>query len=594
MSITGIRNFFGKRMHWLMVGLSIVMLLSMGLFFSNRAEGPVTGQDGGEVIAEVDGQNISLAELQGAIEAEEQQNRSQGTRITADGAFDIRAKALMSLVSMKALLAETDRRGINVDDDLVMTLVREKGAEQMQQMRDDLINQKKIKPNATAAEFKAAFREQYKQDPDKVLALNEERIQAALQDPAQKQQFYQQAALYALEKQLSGNVKATEADYMKDQEQVKFRRIQVMGTKHQNAKQRIEEIQKRLKAGESFDKLADEMGDDAAMPAMAGRPKEPKGTQFPMSRATLTMFPMYKPLADKGVGYVSDVITMGSDYGIYKVTEVKPGAPPDFATRKDFYLKQYQKQKGQQAVQDFMKDFTGKIKAEVRSTGWNLLYKYYADQQKMQISGTPMSPKDMVDLNLKYMRLAQEAVKDNDPVGEQVSLLLKLRTAKALSESADYKDIKGKEAARKLYEETLLKALDTWEDGNSRIMLAKQFTDSKEYDKAFYQLQTAAKNAYSVSNPADQSIHAQVAQEIKRLEMVKYNNAQLDKLRQSEAKYQADIMKYQMEQQAAQKRAQEEAKKQAEKAKADAAKAKANPPSTGTKPAPTPDTKTGG
>lgn len=568
MSILGIRNFMGKRMHWVMIGLSVLMLLSMAAYFGGGRGGPGDGEAGsGMVIATVDGENITAQDLDTALrQMEDRARQGGGGRITADQEFDSRTQAISGLITQVAMRKEASRRGIDIDDDAVIKYFQLQFAEQLQQQKESMIMQKQLKANATDKEFKDALRKQMGRSVDEAIAQQMDQIKQTLSDPNQKEQMYASVAIETLRKKISDAVKVTEADYKRANEQLRLRRIFVESRKHQNAKQRIEDAEKRLKAGEAFEKLADELGDDVV--ANVPGQKMPKGEMQAMSRSMIEMQPQLKDIAEKGAGYTSGVIDMGYGFAIYKVLEVKDGLPKDYAAKKDTYLKQFKQQKGGTEFQKWAEDFQKKLKADIKVKSWDLLYRYSTEQRAQ----TAPKPQDVVDINVKYLKAAEVLLKNraSDPY-PQNALLLKLRTARMLASTPDYTDIKGKDAAKVAYRGALLECLNTWEDAGSRLSLFQDYLKEKKYKEAVEQLKVISRTAYSLS-PQDSSMHFQVTEQIKLLKKAGYDSPDLQRLVAAEDKYALQLREKQLRDAAEQEKMKEAQKKAEERAKADAAK----------------------
>ncbi|GMV37427.1 MAG: hypothetical protein AMXMBFR61_19350 [Fimbriimonadales bacterium] len=573
-SVTGLRNFLGKQMGWIMVGLSVLMLASMGLYFGR---GGGFGARPGEqyVFAVIEGRKVSGEEFSRRLKAALDQAQQQAGRLTPDAAFGAYRQVVSELVMENAMLADAARQGINVDEKTVYDLFDESAKEQLAQMRKQFVEQKKLKEGASEKELLEVYRKETGRRWETVLQEQRARIDEMLKSEEGRQSLFASAAVQELQKRVMDSVKVDEATYKKGREQVGLRRILVKSVKNVDPKKRIEEVQAKLKAGEDFDKLVEQYSDEEPT-GLPGQQLK-KGETAPLDRTTLARLPVLKPLADKDVGYVSGIIKLGEDYAIYKITSVTPKLPDDYDKKKDFYLDQFREERRREKVQEWQRSIVLNAKVEFKEPTWQLLYRLVQYDWRASFAATPPSPKER---NAQYIKLVDEATELlNSKKGvPEPAMLMRMVLAQQLVSSPDLTDLKEKERMQAVYREALTAALRQYEDANAREMLVQEYLKDKNYKAAIAQLTAMAKFAWNPNSPEDQQVHWRVQSHLSAIKAAGYKSEELAKLEETTKKFaerarEARLRQMQREEED-RKRAEEQRKRAEERRAAEAAKKK--------------------
>jgi peptidyl-prolyl cis-trans isomerase C len=288
-----------------------------------------------DVIARVNGEQVTKADLERMIKTMEQQ---AGAPVPAERRDEIYRGAIDRLVTYTLLKQESKTRGVKIDEAEIDSKVQEvKGQFPTQDAFEKALKDR----NMTVESFKSDARND--------LSVNKvmETAVASVPGPsdAEAKDFY-----------------TKNPDKFKQDEQVRASHILVRVAADADAKTRarakaeIEAVLKQVKSGGDFAKLAQQHSQDGSAAQGGDLGYFPRGQMVPEFDQAAFSLP---------VGQVSGIVTTQFGYHILKVTDKKPAGTVSFEEAAP-KIKQYlEQQKKQEAADAFINGLKKKSKIEI-------------------------------------------------------------------------------------------------------------------------------------------------------------------------------------------------------------------------------------
>lgn len=287
--------------------------------------------------ATVNGVAITTADLDREVGRYEQQMTMMGQTVNPEQLKEIKVKILDGLIDRELLYQESKKEGIKADK-----------AEVDQQM------------NALKQRFPKA--EDLKQSLE----------QMGLTEAGLRTQFEQELAIKALiDKKFAGKVTVTEQemkkfynenpDYFKTQERVRASHILVKvdagasDADKKKARQKIEDVQKKVKKGEDFAALAKQFSDC---------PSSTKGGDLDYFQRGQMVKPFEDVAFAMKVGDVSDIVETQFGYHLIKLTDKQAAGKVSFDEAKDKIKSYLEQQKMGEEVKQYVTQLKQKSKVE--------------------------------------------------------------------------------------------------------------------------------------------------------------------------------------------------------------------------------------
>lgn len=459
------------------------------------------------------------------------------------------------------------------DQQITQSLERDVLESQITQERSMLVSQKKLKPDANAAEFDAALKKEKIPTVTDIKKQFHDNLDKDLKDEKLRPGLEEQVARTLLIAAIQATIKPSLEELKATYDTFQFKRILFAAHPNSTVDSQIAKAQADLKAGQSFEQVIDRYSSEPPI-----RGKKLSENTIPLSPSQFDMFPEYKALKPLKQGEVSGVIETPQGKAIYKLIGVKNSAPTDIASNTKKYLDMYAQQKAQTEYQDEIKKFTQSGQITWKNDGLKALYDWFQVRRDFMLPPAQQAAK-MGGVIDEAKRAVKASGTDTRPAAlAWFAAFDSLWTAPG----AD----KAKLRADRI---EVLKAVNTVEPFFSlRMELVDLLVDAKAIPEAIDTLKAAASSNfnYDIQGQQDyQDIQAHMIKLTDKGLLSKKDQADLAKIQQDWIKANEAAA----QEKAAQKKAMDEAKKENDaliaKQKADKEKALKAAPASG-KPAP--------
>jgi peptidyl-prolyl cis-trans isomerase C len=279
-------------------------------------------------VALVNGSAISREQFDNALTYQKDMYAMQGGTISEDQMPTLRYQVLQNLISAELLYQESQKSGVKIEDKDVSETYE--------------ANKQKAKFK-TDAEFEEALKKS-----NKTLASYKAEIKLGLAiDRFIKNKFYSKTTISDSEAKSYYDNNPT---YFQQPAQVKISHIMIKfpsdQTKKDEAKKRIEDVKKRLKAGDDFDALAKDVSEDTNSKNNGGELGYFSKGELPKSFETAA-FAMK-------TGETSDIVESDSGYHILKLTEKKDAKTTTYDEAKENIISSLKNSKASTAVNNYL------------------------------------------------------------------------------------------------------------------------------------------------------------------------------------------------------------------------------------------------
>ncbi|MEN6520571.1 MAG: peptidylprolyl isomerase [Armatimonadota bacterium] len=350
MSITKLRNNSARYMKvglWLFVIIFVASIPFWNAGTGSRSDDKL--EQSNEAIATVNGNDIKNADFLERYDAQKEMYKKIGGMNAIQDA-QLRGEILSQLINEQVIVSAAENKGISVGRG---ELRRERN-----KLIDDRIDQEKQMAagkgkKLTDQEFDRLLRQS---SPSKTLGQFRKEIANELT----KAKVRNYMMLTKLEAQLKSSVGKVDDQKLTDNfRQLKIRHILFLSNNSpEKAQRKAEEVQKKLKTGEDFAKLAAQFSDDPTSKSKGG---------------DIGFMPVAgdKDLQGLKVGQTSGIIKLPYGYRIVKVEDSKLELPKDFDKEKNKYRDQLVSQLQSEAMRNFFEAAQKSVKIEVRNPEFN-------------------------------------------------------------------------------------------------------------------------------------------------------------------------------------------------------------------------------
>jgi hypothetical protein len=475
----------------------------------------------------------------------------------------IEASVLNQYITSLGTIALAKKVGIKFTDAQITQALNKDVESQITAERSSLVSQKKLKADATAADFDAALKKDKLPTVADIRKRFHDEIAKDLKDPKTRPGLEEQVARPLVMEALQASIKPT-LDQLKAQyDTYQFKRILFVAHPGSTVDSQIAKAQADIKSGASFEQVIDRYSGEPPIKGkkLSDNTIDTLDTQFDFQ-------PELKPLKSLKPGQVSDVIETPQGKAIYKLIALKNTAPPDLATNTKKYADTYAMQKASTEFQDQLKQFSQSGPIVWKIQGLKALYDWLLVRQDFMLSPADQVAKmgSVVDEAKKAMTAAAN---DTRPA--------------ALAWFAAFDTIWNAPGADKIKLRgdriEVLKALTTVQPFFSlRMELVDLLMEAKDGPEAVEALKNAAGSNFNYDIQGQQNFQDVQARMMKLSAAGMLSKAQEDqitKIQQEWVNENAVVAKDKAAMKAEQEKAQKETEENAAKQKAEALKQKA-------------------
>ncbi len=477
LSMRAMKEGFAHKLPAVSIGFAVVMALGLVAYFIPSFG---TGQTPSDQIAgKVNGEAITQASLQQTVE--QQQQRMPGGGVDAWYLVGSRWNAFSGLANQMAMRQAAARMGVKVSDADVRAEVEKQVDQMLASMREQFAAGKKL----SDAEYARIIKARTGKTPDE---FRKEMIDRGMQQPdGIRTTLLEQRLREKINEQVK---EPTDAELLAGFDILKARHILVKteGRTDKQALERIQEVQKKLKAGADFAELAKQYSDDPGSAKQGGDLGE-----VDRASAEMRYVPEFaKALVALKPGAVSPIVKTQFGYHIIKLDSVTPKPPADFKKNKGNLKTNWLETQRSTRWFTFMQKVQKDAKIEVfdpELKAFQTLETQMGKDQKAVIAAFEAAAKEVSSPDLLVMlgRLYQMKMVPGTPEPQ-----MKEFRNKAIS----------------AYERALLQI----ESPRLRLTLGRLYVEAGRKDEALKQFSEASSIAWD-----DPSIHGELKAEFKKL-----------------------------------------------------------------------------
>lgn len=464
-------------------------------------------------------------------------------------------QALSELIDRAAILEFAAKEGITLNDAGVLEVYKRRMKLSRDFVRQQLIDDKKLKAEATEAEFLAAAKKEGNDIEAQEKQLFEQ-IELALKDPEKRAEVLEDAAQIALQEKYAAKTKVSDADLEKTYIAYVYKQIPFADGDKEANKKLADKVLAEIKAGKSFEQ---QMEKYVSTPAAAGKKKSDQTQELPASLVDTNE--VYAKLRGMKPGEVR-LVEMTYGPVLYKYLEQKKNLPADFAAKKENYRKQEQLAKAFKEVMDDVDKYKKTVKIEWKTKGHKALYDYMTLLREGKLNDLAFAAmKKEVD---PILATASEALEET-PDARRAAILTRYAILDQL-----WKNAKTEAEKNEILEDRVaaaFEALQETESPSARLELANIFIEKKD-PQAVEQVLKAAEANTSLG-PMGQKIDNDVMLALNKLKAAKLGSP--DELGRIQSEHQR-WMKEKQEEMAAQAAARLEEEKMRKEAEEEAKK----------------------
>jgi hypothetical protein len=294
----------------------------------------------------------------------------------------IEAQVLDQYITSLGTIALAKKAGVKFSDQqITQALERDVLESQITGERTNLVNQKKLKPDANAAEFDAALKKEKIPTVAEIRKRFHENMAKDLKDDKTRPGLEEQVARPLLMASLQASMKPSLEELKATYNTFEFKRILFAAHPGSTVDSQIAKAQADIKAGTTFEQAIDRYSSE---PPLKG--KKLSDNTIDLSGSQFDMFPEYRALKPLKQGEVSDVIDTPQGKAIYKLILIKNGAPKDLETNTKKYSDMYTMQKAGTEFQNELKKFTQSGQIVWKIAGLKALYDWFQVMRDFTLS----------------------------------------------------------------------------------------------------------------------------------------------------------------------------------------------------------------
>ena len=357
-----------------------------GMFYMGCGLGGGTNRQGGgdnRVVAfQVGDTPVYYEDFNRIVDRQRDQQKMQTGRMASPDALspndeaNILGGVLTQYITSFGNIALAKKVGVKFTDaQITQTLEKEELEAQIMQKRTEFVSQKKLKADATAAEFDAALKKEKFPTVAEIKKTFQKNLTTQLKDEKTRPGLEEQVARSLYIAAVQASINPSDDELKATYDAYEFKRI-LFGDQKGAVDGQIKKAQADLKSGTTFEQAIDRYSSE---PAIKG--KKLSDTTTDVRGAEFDMFPDYRPLKSLKPGQVSDVIQSPQGKAIYKLIGVKNNAPADLKTNKKKYVDSYAMQKAQTQYQEQIKAFQKSGSVVWKIQGLKAIYDWVSIQQ---------------------------------------------------------------------------------------------------------------------------------------------------------------------------------------------------------------------
>lgn len=350
MSITNARSFLEKPGCGVTFALVLAVIMGASMFSTctraDQMQGAVPTDQNAPAVITVGTKKVTYEVLERMAEAQaanqEQQIRQymgdQYEGMMARDKIGIFARTAKQLAEGALIFSIAEDLGIKLDDESIRGALSGELNKSIEEFKQQLVQQGKLKANSTQAEIDKAFKDATQKTPTEILEAQKTELDSNLQDPAKRHELETFAAQVLVTKRLATEVLATEKEVEESYDTFKLKSI-TFGPKPgvtEEPKTLASKVKGQVEKGMKFE-------DAMTKYSTAIVPPGKKLTELTneVTRAQLLADPKTAPLVNLKSGMTSDVIESPAGVQLFKLYEINRKLPADYKTRKTFYRDQY-------------------------------------------------------------------------------------------------------------------------------------------------------------------------------------------------------------------------------------------------------------
>lgn len=451
----------------LYVGIVMALVFIGGIVFTyNRNGQDQNGQQAAVVIAKIGDKELSLDALTAQVQALQQQNQAAGSSPEVEA--DVFSAALSVVVNQTIYGILAQQAGVAVSESDIQKAIEKAVELQVAQDRAQVVQQRKLPPTATPAEYDAYLQKQ-NTSLSKVKEGYRKELESRLSDPSMREVFTTSLMVEGLRDSIAKKFQPTDAELKAGFDKFTFKRIHFDPIKNQgkDVKAIAEKIKAELKAGATFESLMNKYSSDP--PPAQGKPVSESTLDFP--RSTIETLSEKDILLKMKPGEVTDLIDTNTGPGIYKLVKFQPDVPKDFDKIKADTAKMVSQNKANEDLSKRVKEFaTSNIKWNMPSLA--LIYKFrelFSDQQIVSSKSKRTEAFKALDKEMEALQSTSEVQFEREFAG------VRYRINQLLWQDATEQE---KKAMRQSRLDIIVKTLQYYESVEMRLEatdLAEQF-----------------------------------------------------------------------------------------------------------------------
>lgn len=575
MSISKFKDFIQSSGCGIAVSIAIALIMVMSVVGQcAKRSGPGDQGEGEEkkvvatAIGKVGSTDITLQSLEQNYT--EMQAQFGKTELVSDQAL-IYAAALRRIANDAAQDELATSKSVTVDDAAVKKQAEEMSAFQVENFKNSLIQQKKLKAGASQPDIDKAMSEatqgKIKSEADAKKFI----VDKTLAEPSTLKSLKSTLIRQKLNEAMASGTTLSDDDLKASYSTLAVVRVFINKKPGTDSAAKIKKVEDELKAGKSFESVVDTYSEDEAITG-----KKKSESQRPISGFQMFSNPEYAPFKTAKDGFVTGVIESELGYEIIKLIKKTSGIPPNFEKEKETQRKSILNMVGGSKVEAELKKLAET--AKWTDPTFDLLSKY----------SLAIDPATGELPSNKIAEFASvEPIKSSTEGVQQIANLIVYKISNSVWKTYSDAD-KTKNADRRVA--ILQSSLQTADGPEIHLELAETLR-AKGDKSAAEELMTAATRLHSVTSTGQKifsDIGAELAkQEAAKLispEQAKEARAALEEWKKTKAQADAEEKKQAEEQRKAEEAAKKEQAEQEKKAKASEDKPKLKTETTPTPP----------
>ncbi len=398
------------------------------------------------------------------------------------------AQALEGSIQRAAGEAAANEIGPDLSDSSIREHVTKQVDKFIAEAKQRYIDEKKMKPTASAKEFDELFKKEMGgQTAEEVRKSAIENVTANLADPARKAGFLQQVAPQLAVEKLKASLKPTDEEVKASYDTYVMKRVMIStGSKTPaDAEAQAKKALAEVKGGAKFEDVMNRYSNDLP----PGPNKKVAEVVVNLGPTDIARSASMAPLANLKPGQVSEVIDVPDGKAFYKLISVKSNAPADLAKSMQKYKDKFVEEK---ATAEFQKRTDALAKSDQVKfplPGYKSLRDYYKTSSDFTLM---QKPEELSKQIRAIADAAKAATTDENPADDHVGLITWYAAVEDLwnRAKADPKLAEGLRAERL---ETLESVLRETENFSIRMELVDMGIETKNATLAATNLLEAAK-----------------------------------------------------------------------------------------------------